>query len=98
MNERRILSVLLSPHISEKATAMNENNQYAFKVCKTATKLEIKSAVEKLFNVKVESVRTVNYKPQKVRLGKIEGKHKAWKKAYVRVAAGGQIDFTGAQT
>jgi large subunit ribosomal protein L23 len=97
MNEQRILKVLLSPHISEKSTLANERNQYAFKVSTDATKPEIKAAVEKLFNVTVNSVQVVNNKPKKVRFGRIEGKRKAWKKAYVRVAEGSQIDFTGAQ-
>lgn len=97
MNEQKILKVLLSPHISEKSTFVNENNQYVFKVIKDATKPAIKAAVEKLFNVKVVSVQVVNLKPKKVRFGRIEGTRKAWKKAYVRLADGNEIDFTGAQ-
>lgn len=97
MNEQRILKVLLSPHISEKSTLANTNNQYVFKVLKDATKPEVKAAVEKLFKVKVVSVQVVNQKPQKMRFGKIEGFKKAWKKAYVRLAEGSEIDFTGAQ-
>lgn len=97
MNEQRIMKVLLSPHISEKSTIASESNQYVFKVLRDATKPEIKQAVEKLFNVKVLSVNVVNSKPLKVRFGKTEGVRKAWKKAYVKLAAGSEIDFTGAQ-
>lgn len=97
MNEERLLKVLLSPHVSEKSTVASEKNQYVFKVARDAAKPEIKAAVEKLFNVKVESVQIVNLKPKKVRFGRIEGARKAWKKAYVKVAAGNEIDFTGAQ-
>jgi large subunit ribosomal protein L23 len=97
MNEDRILKVLLSPYVSEKATVVNADNQYVFKVATDATKPEIKIAVEKLFNVKVVSVQVVNSKPKNVRFGRIEGKRKAWKKAYVRLAAGSELDFAGAQ-
>jgi large subunit ribosomal protein L23 len=96
MNEERILKILVSPYISEKSTAANDRDQYVFKVMKNATKPEIKQAVEKLFDVKVISVQVINSKPKKVRVGRINGKQKAWKKAYIRIAAGSQIDFTGA--
>jgi large subunit ribosomal protein L23 len=97
MNEERILKILLSPYISEKSTAVNEKNQYVFKVVRNATKPEIKQAVEKLFDVKVVSVQVINAKPRKVRVGRINGIQKGWKKAYIRIAAGSQLDFTGAQ-
>ncbi len=97
MNEQRMLKVLLSPYISEKSTLANSKNQYVFKVAKDATKPEIKEAVEKLLKVNVVSVQIVNMKPIKVRFGRIEGVVKAWKKAYVRIAAGSEIDFTGIQ-
>jgi large subunit ribosomal protein L23 len=97
MNEQRILQVLLSPYLSEKSTIANSVNQYVFKVTRDATKPEIKAAVKKLFNVNVVSVQVVNLKPKKVRFGRKEAMRKAWKKAYVRIAAGYEIDFTGAQ-
>lgn len=97
MNEQRIMKILLSPLLSEKSTIANSNNQYVFQVATDATKPEIKIAVEKLFNVKVMAVQVINIKPKKVRFGRIEGKRKAWKKAYVRLAEGNEIDFTGAQ-
>ncbi len=96
MNEQRILKVLLSPYISEKSTNAMENNQYAFKVAKDSTKPEIKAAVEKLFNVNVVSVQVVNFKPKKVKFGRIEGMRKAWKKAYVRLSTNDKINFSGA--
>lgn len=96
MNEHRIMKILLSPLLSEKSTQANSHNQYVFQVAKDATKPEIKTAVEQLFNVKVLAVQVVNMKPRNVRFGRIEGKSKAWKKAYVRLAEGNNIDFTGA--
>lgn len=97
MNEQRMLKVLLSSLISEKTTLLDKHNQYAFKVAKDATKSEIKEAVEKLFNVNVLAVQVINMKPKKVRFGKIAGKQKAWKKAYVRIASNDTISFIGAQ-
>jgi large subunit ribosomal protein L23 len=94
MNLERIYKVLTGPHVSEKATISAEsNNQVVFKVASDATKLEIKKAVEKLFNVKVQGVQTLNVKG-KVKLNKF-GKVKKpnWKKAYVRLEQGQDIDF-----
>lgn len=98
MNEERLLKILLSPHLSEKATiATQERRQYVFQVCKTATKPEIKLAVEGLFKTKVELVRIVNVKPKPKRFGGRLGHSKAWKKAYVTLQADHQIDFAGTQ-
>ena len=98
MNEERILKVLLSPHVSDKAyNAADKDNQVVFKVVTDATKLEIKKAVEKLFEVKVDAVSTVNVKGKKRRFGKIEGRTKDWKKAYVTLAEGHDINFAGAE-
>jgi large subunit ribosomal protein L23 len=97
MNDLRIMKILLSPLISEKSTVANSNNQYVFKVATDSTKPEIKAAVEKLFNVQVVAVQVINIKPKNVKFGRIEGKRKAWKKAYVRIAQGQEIDFSGAQ-
>lgn len=96
MNER-LLKILLSPLVTEKSTLMNSEGQYAFKVAKDATKTEIKAAVETLLKVKVETVRTVNLQSRKIRVGRTQGTTKAWKKAYVKVSAGSEIDFTGSQ-
>ena len=97
MNENRLLKVLLAPHVSEKATmAAETNNTYVFKVLKTATKAEVKAAVEKLFEVEVEGVRTVNVKGKVKRHGQAFGKRSDWKKAYVVLKEGQDIDAVGA--
>jgi large subunit ribosomal protein L23 len=91
MNAERLYTVLKGPHVSEKA-AMSED-QVVFRVAVDATKLEIKKAVEKLFKVKVEGVQTVNVKG-KVKRNKFGLAAKSnWKKAYVRLAQGQEIDF-----
>ncbi|MFD1382635.1 50S ribosomal protein L23 [Rhodanobacter aciditrophus] len=94
----RIYKVLLGPHISEKATIVAEGNgQYVFRVTKDATKPEIKQAIEALFEVKVESVRTLNHKGKTKRTVRGLGKRSDVKKAYVRLAEGQEIDFLGAE-
>ena len=97
MNEERLLKVLLAPHVSEKSTlAAETNNTVVFKVVKDANKAEIKAAVEKLFEVEVNSVRTVNCKGKTKRHGQSFGKRSDWKKAYVVLKEGQDIDFVGA--
>jgi large subunit ribosomal protein L23 len=96
MNEQRLLRVLLAPHVSEKSTMVSEtNNSFVFKVLKDANKAEIKAAVEKLFEVEVEGVRTVNVKGKVKRHGQSFGKRSDWKKAYVVLKEGQDIDFVG---
>ncbi|WP_263081746.1 50S ribosomal protein L23 [Endozoicomonas sp. Mp262] len=98
MNQERIYQVLLGPHISEKATVVaDEHGQYVFKVAKTATKLEIKKAVEQLFEVGVQSVRTVVVKGKTKRTRHGMGKRSDWKKAYVSLEQGQEIDFADAE-
>jgi large subunit ribosomal protein L23 len=98
INEERLLKVVLAPHVSEKATlAAENNNTVVFKVLKDANKEEIKSAVEKLFEVEVNSVRTVNVKGKTKRHGQSFGKRKDWKKAYVVLKEGQEIDFAGSE-
>ncbi|MBO9491025.1 50S ribosomal protein L23 [Endozoicomonas sp. G2_1] len=98
ISEERLLKVLLAPNISEKATVAAEaNNTVVFKVATTATKAEIKAAVEKLFEVKVEGVRTLNVKGKAKRTGARFGRRSDWKKAYVTLAEGSDIDFVGAE-
>jgi large subunit ribosomal protein L23 len=94
MNSERIYKVLLGPHVSEKAAVSAEaGNQVVFKVLPSATKLEVKKAVEKLFNVKVVGVQTLNVKG-KVKKNKFgDVKKPSWKKAYVRLEQGQDIDF-----
>ncbi len=96
MNEERIMKVLLSPHVTEKAAIIGESsNQYVFQVVTDATKPEIKQAVEHLFKVEVEAVRVTNVKGKVKRSGATLGRRKNWKKAYVRVKDGQTIDFMG---
>ena len=98
MNQERIFKVLLGPHVSEKATVLADSrNQFVFKVDTTATKLEIKKAVEQLFNVKVKNVRTLNVKGKTKNFGRTTGKRNDWKKAYVALEAGHDIDFLAAE-
>lgn len=94
MNQERLYTVLLEPHFSEKVSVIGDKaNQYGFKVAKDATKAEIKEAVEKLFNVNVEGVSTLNVKGKVKRTMRGVSRSKNWKKAYVRVAEGQEIDF-----
>ncbi|RDX35239.1 50S ribosomal protein L23 [Kangiella sp. HD9-110m-PIT-SAG06] len=98
MNQERILKVLLAPHVSEKATILAENdNQFVFKVAKDANKREIKKAVETLFEVEVENVRTLNMKGKRKRFGLQEGRRPNWKKAYVSLKPGQDLDFAGGE-
>lgn len=98
MNQERLLKVLKGPHVSEKGTMIaDKNNQIVFKVVKDATKLEVKKAVEKLFEVKVKSVQILNVKGKTRRFGQINGRRKDWKKAYVALADGFDINFSGVE-
>lgn len=98
MNQERIFKVLKAPHVSEKASiASDRDNQYVFKVAKDATKPEIKAAVEALWGVKVKAVNTLTVKGKSKRFGRLEGKRSDWKKAYVSLQQGYDIDFLGAE-
>ncbi len=98
INEERLLKVILAPNISEKATMSAElNNTVVFKVATDASKLEIKAAVEKLFEVEVTGVRTLNVKGKVKRTGARFGRRSDWKKAYVTLKEGSDIDFVGAE-
>ena len=97
MNRERLLNVIRAPHISEKTAMASERvNQYVFKVATDATKPEIKAAVESVFSVDVESVKVVNQKGKVRRTKHGPGRRNDWKKAYVGLADGQQIDFTEA--
>ena len=94
MNEERLYRVLLEPHISEKVSILGDkSNQYAFKVAKDSTKAEIKVAVERLFGVNVEGVSTLCVRGKVKRSVRGVSRKKNWKKAYVRVAAGQELDY-----
>ena len=98
MNQERLLDVIKAPHVSEKSTIIAErDNQIVLKVATDATKREIKSAVELLFEVEVDSVRVVNMKGKTKRHGLAVGKRANWKKAYVSLKEGQDIDFLGAE-
>lgn len=96
--ENRLLQVLLAPQISEKATYVaDKNDQVIFEVASNATKPEIKAAVELLFKVNVESVQVLNVKGKARRFGRTEGRRKGWKKAFVCLAAGQEINFAAGE-
>ncbi|MBD2859331.1 50S ribosomal protein L23 [Spongiibacter sp. KMU-158] len=98
MNAERIYKVLLGPHVSEKAAlSADVGNQVVFKVLPSATKLEIKHAVEKLFKVSVTDVRTVNVNGKVKRNRYGFAKKPDWKKAYVSIEQGQEIDFAVAE-
>jgi len=95
--QERIMTVLQGPHLSEKSHMAAERNQVVFRVLPDATKPEIKAAVELLFEVTVEGVSTMNYAGKQKRHGATAGRRKSWKKAYVTLAEGSQIDFLGGE-
>jgi large subunit ribosomal protein L23 len=94
MKEERLLQVLLAPQISEKATSVaDRHSQVIFRVAPDATKPEIKAAVELLFKVDVEDVRVLNVKGKVKRFRQALGRRKGWKKAFVSLKAGQEINF-----
>ena len=96
MSIERLTQVLIAPHVSEKSTGLADAvNQHVFKVLVNASKQEIKQAVEQLFQVKVAAVRTVRVNGKQKRFGRALGRRSDWKKAYVKLAAGHDIDLTG---
>ena len=96
MNVERLHQVLRRPIVSEKSTnAADSGQQVVFEVLTDATKNEIKTAVESLFEVSVEGVQVINVRGKIKRFGKTPGKRTNWKKAYVRLADGDDIDFLG---
>ncbi len=99
MNPDRLYGVLREPHISEKISVIGEqSNQYAFKVAPDATKREIKQAIETIFKVSVENVTTINVKGKVKRTFRGLSRSKNWKKAYVRITDGQEIDITEGAT
>ena len=92
--QERLLQVLLAPTVSEKSTYVGDkNNQVVFRVADDATKPEIKAAVEMLFKVKVKGVQVSNVKGKEKKTGRIMGRRRNWKKAYVCLAQGQEINF-----
>lgn len=98
MQGERAFAVLVEPHISEKVSILGDlSNQYAFKVARDATKKEIKAAVEQLFGVSVRKVTTLNVHGSVKRSWRGVARKKAWKKAYVRIAPGQELDYMAAE-
>ncbi|HEX4299919.1 MAG TPA: 50S ribosomal protein L23 [Gammaproteobacteria bacterium] len=96
--QERLMSVLLGPHVSEKSARVGDkHNQVVFRVRKDADKIEVRQAVEKLFEVKVADVQIVNVKGKDKRFGARLGRRGDWKKAYVRLAPGSEINLAGEQ-
>jgi large subunit ribosomal protein L23 len=97
MNQERMHQILLSPHVSEKAALLADtDNQHVFKVLSTATKTEVKEAVEGMFKVKVDKVRILNVKGKSKRFSGRIGKRTDLRKAYVTLMPDNDIDFAGA--
>jgi large subunit ribosomal protein L23 len=95
VNPERVFQILASPHFSEKAARVAEaDRQVVLRVARDATKPEIRAAVEELFKVRVEQVRVLNVKGKQRRTRYGMGRRSDWKKAYVRLAEGHDIDFT----
>jgi len=97
-NPQRLMQVLLAPQVSEKSTYVAEKNeQVIFRVASDATKPEIKAAVELMFKVNVENVQVAVVKGKQKRFGKFIGRRKDWKKAYVCLAPGQEINFAAGE-
>ena len=98
MNAEQLYHVILAPHISEKSTRVGEKHkQIVFEVRRDANKPAIKQAVEKMFNVQVQSVTVAILKGKSKKTGRVTGRRQDWKKAYVRLKPGHDIDFMGQQ-
>ncbi|MGO9850029.1 MAG: 50S ribosomal protein L23 [Steroidobacteraceae bacterium] len=94
MNREQLMSVLIAPHVTEKTSlAMQNHNQYTFRVRRDASKTDIRKAVELMFDVKVAGVQVVNEPGKQRRFGRIAGRTQDWKKAYVSLTAGQTIDY-----
>ena len=94
----RLMTVVLAPVVSEKSTRVaDKNRQYVFRVADAATKPEIKAAVELMFKTKVDSVTVTRVKGKQKRFGRFMGRRRNWKKAYVRLAAGQEINFAATE-
>ena len=94
----RLMNVVLAPVVSEKSTRVaDRNRQYVFRVTDGATKPEVKAAIELLFKTKVQSVTVSNVKGKAKRFGRFMGRRRNWKKAYVRLAAGQELNFAATE-
>ncbi|MGP1930662.1 MAG: 50S ribosomal protein L23 [Arsenophonus sp. ET-YP4-MAG3] len=96
INKEYLLKILSTPHVSEKASiVMEKNNTIVLKVAKYASKLEIKRAVQKLFEVEVKTINTLLVKGKIKRHNKKFGRRSDWKKAYITLKEGQNLDFIG---
>ncbi|HXZ60466.1 MAG TPA: 50S ribosomal protein L23 [Steroidobacteraceae bacterium] len=94
MNREQLMTVLIAPHVTEKTSlAMQNHNQYTFRVRRDASKTDIRKAVELMFDVKVAGVQVVNEPGKQRRFGRIAGRTQDWKKAYVSLTPGQTIDY-----
>jgi len=94
VKREQLMNVLIAPHVTEKTSlAMQNHNQYTFRVQRNATKTDIKRAVELMFDVKVKGVQIVNEPGKARRFGRITGRTQDWKKAYVSLVQGQSIDY-----
>jgi len=91
----RLATILIEPYVKEKTMNLMAQGQVAFKVRKDATKPEIKAAVELMLDKKVDSVRVINVPGKTKRFGQTMGKRTGWKKAYVKLTEGQDLDFLG---
>ncbi len=97
--QQRLMQVLLAPVVSEKSTYVaDKHEQVVFRVASDATKPEIKAAVELMFKVQVESVKVVNVRGKEKRFGRFMGRRNHWKKAYVCLMPGQEINFAEGET
>jgi large subunit ribosomal protein L23 len=97
-NAEQLMNVVLAPVVSEKSTFVaDKNRQYVFRVADHATKPQIKAAVELMFKIKVDDVTVLNVKGKERRFGRLSGRRRSWKKAYVRLAEGQEINFAATE-
>lgn len=97
MNQERLMQIILAPHVTEKTALAAEAGKHAFKVLGSASKPEVKAAVELMFDVKVEQVRLINVKGKSKRFRNRLGQRSDWKKAYVSLAQGSEINYEGVE-
>jgi large subunit ribosomal protein L23 len=97
-NLDQLMNVVLAPVVSEKSTVVaDKNRQYVFRVADDATKPQIKAAIELMFKTKVDDVTVLNVHGKERRFGRLTGRRRSWKKAYVRLAEGQEINFAATE-
>jgi large subunit ribosomal protein L23 len=97
-NADQLMNVVLAPVVSEKSTFVaDKNRQYVFRVADDATKPQIKAAIELMFKTKVDGVTVLNVRGKERRFGRLTGRRRNWKKAYVRLAEGQEINFAATE-